>query len=205
MTIDLAAIRARVETERTLRDGDPYYETEAGAWDRHSADLDATDQLLAEVKRLDEVTSLLEAEGHPLITRQGDLLTGVANALRGQPPELTSWSHHDLPELAVKTVAERDRLRAALDAVTALADEAWGVSLDYAAMTIGYRNAMSKIRAALALAHDPTLNPELKVPEPDPDLIANFEADIGNEPASQHHALIHRFVGSLTAQLRGES
>lgn len=35
-----------------------------------------------------------------LVMRQGDLLTGVVNALRGKPPENVEWSHHDAPELA---------------------------------------------------------------------------------------------------------
>lgn len=45
-----------------------------------------------------------------ILGRQGDLLTGVANALRGQPPELTTWSHHDLPERAQALLDERDTL-----------------------------------------------------------------------------------------------
>lgn len=45
----------------------------------------------------------LEAEAeinHKLIGRQSDLLTGVANALRGEPDEMRLHSHHDLPERA---------------------------------------------------------------------------------------------------------
>jgi hypothetical protein len=45
------------------------------------------------------------AEYDPLLTRQGDLLTRAANALRGDPPPLMSWSHHDVPELA-RTLAD---------------------------------------------------------------------------------------------------
>lgn len=40
-----------------------------------------------------------------LIDRQSALLTGVANALRGRPPELTHWSHHDLPQRAADLAA----------------------------------------------------------------------------------------------------
>ena len=36
--------------------------------------------------------------------RMATLLTGVANALRGEPPELTSWSWHDLPERATAAI-----------------------------------------------------------------------------------------------------
>ena len=46
-----------------------------------------------------------EGEAHELINRQADLLTGVVNALRGDPPELVWHSHHDAPALA-KAAAE---------------------------------------------------------------------------------------------------
>lgn len=42
-------------------------------------------------------------EYHQLITRQGDLLTGVAKGLRGDPPPNTWWDHSDLPERAAET------------------------------------------------------------------------------------------------------
>lgn len=51
------------------------------------------------------------AEYDPILTRQGDLLTGVANALNGPPPELTTWSHHDLPEKARAVMAVVDAAR----------------------------------------------------------------------------------------------
>ena len=44
----------------------------------------------------------LEAEeecSYELIKRQADLLTRSVNLIKGDPPELTLWSHHDLPEL----------------------------------------------------------------------------------------------------------
>ena len=50
------------------------------------------------------------------LTRQRDLLTRTVNALRGDPPPLTSWSHHDIPELAAEKVAEVERLTAERDA-----------------------------------------------------------------------------------------
>jgi hypothetical protein len=37
------------------------------------------------------------------IMRQSALLTSSVNLIKGDPPELTRWSHHDLPEL-VKSV-----------------------------------------------------------------------------------------------------
>lgn len=73
--------------------------------------------LLGEVERLRE-----EEEGlDDLVGRQGDILTRAANALNGPPPELTTWSHHDLGEKAEDLVAERDRLRTALERVKELA------------------------------------------------------------------------------------
>lgn len=53
----------------------------------------------------------LAAEYDAILTRQGALLTGVANALNGPPPALTSWSHHDLPEKAQALVDQRARVR----------------------------------------------------------------------------------------------
>ncbi len=70
-----------------------------------------------------------------ILSRQGDLLTRTANVLRGDPPALTSWSHHDIPELAQAMVSERDAARAALatlaavvEQVRALADEMYASS-----------------------------------------------------------------------------
>lgn len=39
-----------------------------------------------------------------LVDRQGDLLTATVKALRGDPPELVWWSHHDVAELATAAV-----------------------------------------------------------------------------------------------------
>ena len=66
----------------------------------------------AEVDRLDA-----------LLARQHAILTGVADALRGDPGPLASHSHHDLAERAAAMVRERDALRDAarecLDALEA--------------------------------------------------------------------------------------
>jgi hypothetical protein len=68
-----------------------------------------------------------------LLARQHEILTGVANALRGDPGPLASHSHHDLAERAAAVVAELDALRAvrmepmtpaALDAACAAEDRA---------------------------------------------------------------------------------
>jgi len=73
-------------------------------WDRERAD-----RLQEEVEEYDAI-----------LTRQGDLLIRTVNALRGNPPPLTSWSHHDIPELAAEKVAEVARLTAERDALIAV-------------------------------------------------------------------------------------
>lgn len=50
-------------------------------------------------------------EAETLVSKQAALLTGVANALRGDPAPLASHGHHDLPERAAAVVSERDRLQ----------------------------------------------------------------------------------------------
>ena len=72
-------------------------------WDRERAD-----RLQEEVEEYDAI-----------LRRQGDLLTRTVNALRGNPPPLTSWSHHDIPELAAEKVSEVARLTAERDALAA--------------------------------------------------------------------------------------
>jgi len=49
-----------------------------------------------------------------LCVEQAAILTEVANALRGDPPELTHWSHHDLAQRARDVMDENKRLREAL-------------------------------------------------------------------------------------------
>ncbi|MFM1991302.1 MAG: hypothetical protein RJA99_4259 [Pseudomonadota bacterium] len=45
--------------------------------------------------------------------RMADLLTRTAISLRGEPPPLTSWSWHDLPELAAAAIAAIDVMQKA--------------------------------------------------------------------------------------------
>jgi hypothetical protein len=47
---------------------------------------------------------------HDLIEAQGRLLSGAVNALRGEPPPDTLWSHHDVAELARETTAHLTKL-----------------------------------------------------------------------------------------------
>jgi hypothetical protein len=50
-----------------------------------------------------------------LVEQQSRLLTAAVNALRGPPPPLTTWSHHDVEELALKVVDERNQLSAVIE------------------------------------------------------------------------------------------
>lgn len=95
-TIDADALRARLaEMAQRARD------EMAPAREETAAEVDYLDALLA---------------------RQHAILTGVANALRGDPGPLASHSHHDLAERAAAAVAEIARLRALLEvAQTSLA------------------------------------------------------------------------------------
>lgn len=47
--------------------------------------------------------ALAEIDGlQATLIKQGSILTGVANALKGPPDELTAHSHHDLADVAVE-------------------------------------------------------------------------------------------------------
>lgn len=83
-------------------------------WDRLDRDLtqqikDALRRITADVDTLEVRQAVAEIgriinrstdEYSDLMMRQGDLLRGVVNALRGDPPPLTHWSHHDAADLA---------------------------------------------------------------------------------------------------------
>ena len=74
--------------------------------DTQEIDADALRARLAETPTDDEVDYL-----DALLSRQHAILTGVADALRGDPGPLASHSHHDLAERAAAMVRERDDLR----------------------------------------------------------------------------------------------
>lgn len=57
-----------------------------------------------------------------LITRQGDLLRGVVNAVRGEPTPDVLWSVHDAPELVQALVAQVGALMDAVHAKQARID-----------------------------------------------------------------------------------
>jgi hypothetical protein len=50
------------------------------------------------------------------MTRQRDLLTAAVEVLRGPPPALTTWSHHDIADLARALVTEHNALAAFITA-----------------------------------------------------------------------------------------
>lgn len=60
-----------------------------------------------------EIKQLLDEgdEYDQLLTRTGEILTGVANALNGPPPALTTWSHHDLAEKAAALASSVQAVR----------------------------------------------------------------------------------------------
>ena len=64
------------------------------------------DKVLALCEELDEL--------HALVDRQRAILTGVANALRGDPGPLASHGHHDLAERATGLVTGARGMRDAL-------------------------------------------------------------------------------------------
>ena len=121
-----------LQCTRSIHDDD---QCQAGgiAWRKGSprieSDRERADRLQEDVEEYDAI-----------LRRQGDLLTRTVNALRGNPPPLTSWSHHDIPELAAEKVSEVERLTEAyqwtdqvLTAVTAERDalaESWNPSVE---------------------------------------------------------------------------
>ncbi|MGN6609965.1 MAG: hypothetical protein ACTHMS_23515 [Jatrophihabitans sp.] len=54
---------------------------------------------------------------HRLVDKQAKLLTGAVNALRGTPPPLTLWSHHDVGEHATAMRARAELAEQRLAAV----------------------------------------------------------------------------------------
>jgi len=60
-----------------------------------------------------------ETSLHDLCVKQAKILTGVANALRGDPPDLHHWSHHDLAQRVGDVIAENKRLLEAAEPLCA--------------------------------------------------------------------------------------
>lgn len=88
---------------------------------RRSLPVGAVDRISADMARhfatlmLDAARALedLEAEskdGYTLTRKLGGLLNQSVNILRGEPPPLTLWSTHDVPELCAALVKSNERL-----------------------------------------------------------------------------------------------
>ena len=70
----------------------------------------ASDELKAECERLKTDLESESNSTHDLIMSQGRLLTATVNVIRGQPPELTQWSWHDIVDRAIELKQECERL-----------------------------------------------------------------------------------------------
>lgn len=113
-----------------------------------SEDCDQVTFLIASHEYLAERGRALRAElsdTRELVQRQSDLLTGAVNALRGQPPELTLWSHHDVGDLARSLVEERDALREEVEALRELEAEANSIADDF--LPTSFYRVLEKVRA----------------------------------------------------------
>ena len=132
-------------------------------WDRERAD-----RLQEEVEEYDAI-----------LRRQGDLLTRTVNALRGNPPPLTSWSHHDIPELAAEKVAEVERLTAERDALAAQVARVEALGEKWLAMDEANADYFSRERL------DPTLAVRVATARQEQlqAALAGSEADTGAEEA----------------------
>ena len=76
------------------------------------AAVDATLDVTADLARVTAERDELAAETSDLsrlIARQADLLTAAVNALKGEPPELVLWGHHDVGELAAAMTARAEK------------------------------------------------------------------------------------------------
>lgn len=87
------------------------------------------------------------------LIRSSEIMTGVANALNGPPPDLTTWSHHDLTEKAQAAVDALAASDAAIERVLALADLAESDSAGGSLEAIG-QNIAAGIRRAVADSGD---------------------------------------------------
>lgn len=73
-------------------------------------DLVAAREAQAAAKAEERATDEYDA----LLTAQSDILEATVNVLRGDPPELTQWSHHDIAERTQRLAGAHDALRASL-------------------------------------------------------------------------------------------
>jgi hypothetical protein len=92
-----------------------------------------------------------------LLSRQHAILTGVANALRGDPGPLASHSHHDLAERAASTVAALAVATRSLDAASSgerltTCDELARLSREVATLRAAYATDLAGLRAEVRRA-----------------------------------------------------
>ena len=104
---------------RPLRDAEIRAHNEAvEAWNQRAA--------LAAEQPQPEAQPVAENDCHDceqLRDKMADLLTRTANALRGDPPPLTRWSWHDLPDRAAAAIAAIDVMQRAAAAPPPAAPE----------------------------------------------------------------------------------
>jgi len=115
-------------------DAEPARRSPVGRWYLSDYALWLRDEdvtVLSELVRADEAQKtaewLIEEETHGyglLLSRQSEQLMKTANVLRGDPPPLTQWSHHDVAERAAAVVAERDHWRSECEKAQTERDEA---------------------------------------------------------------------------------
>ena len=109
---------------------------------------------LAEASTADEVDRL-----DALLARQHAILTGVANALRGDPGPLASHSHHDLAERAAAMVAVLAVTQASLEAASSgrrvtVCDEIERLQREIATLRAAYATDLDGLRAELRRADE---------------------------------------------------
>ena len=94
-----------------------------------------------------------------LLARQHAILTGVADALRGDPGPLASHSHHDLAERAAAMVAVLAVTQASLEAASSgrrvtACDEIERLQRESATLRAAYAQDLDGLRAELRRADD---------------------------------------------------
>lgn len=82
-----------------------------------------------------------------LLGRLGELLTGVANALKGDPPDLVMHDWSDLPRVAQELVEERNRLLVESKEAYERCAEIEQISLDQIAINEGFRQIVERFQA----------------------------------------------------------
>lgn len=112
-------------------------------------------------KLLGHIAALEQEEHfvHRLNTRQTKLLTGVVNAIRGEPDELTLWSHHDAPELAQRAMRV---VRAANDVLKSAAE--FDIAPASISDAIQHLDDMMHAYDQLVERHEPLSAPGVELP-----------------------------------------